>query len=397
MMPLFYFLQIVALTTLFVGLPAQQPSEPAPKTVDSKIQDLAKEYDLKFRAFHLANLNAKTPEQRQKLRELHPDDKEYAKRFLALAQEDLRAPATLEALNRVLLYSRDSAADAALAQLKRDWTTSPRIAESIRPIFTSMSPIAEGLLRDIIEKNTDRNAVGPAILGLAIKLDGYITLAMQRNEDPAKAKRIEEYYNKEQLAHIFKRDPITLLEETEALYQRAANDFADVKLSPRARQTIGEYTATRLRQLRSLAPGKQAPEIDGDDLDGKQFKLSDYRGKVVLLVFWASWCPPCLQQVPHELALIKRFQGKPFALLGVTLDHNESIMRSTISDRGITWRNWRAGRDDKIMTRYGIQAIPLVLVIDPDGIIRLKNAGYEMRFDQTIDDLVQAASKRQVP
>ena len=265
----------------------------------------------------------------------------------------------------------------------------------IRPIFTSMSPSAEGLLRDIIEKNPDRNAVGPAILGLAIKLDGYMTLAMHRNEDPAKAKRIEEYYNKEQLEHIFKRDPATLLTETEALFERAAKDFADVKLSPRARQTIGEYTATRLRGVRALAPGKPAPEIDGEDLDGKQFKLSDYRGKVVLLVFWASWCPPCLQQVPHELAVLKRLEGKPFALLGITLDHDESTMRRTISEHGITWRNWnwRAGRDDKIKTRFGIQAVPLVLVIDPDGIIRAKNTGFEPRLEQTIDDLVLEASK----
>ncbi len=266
MMPLSYSLQIVALTLLLEASPAQQPGEPTPKTVDSKIQDLAKEYDSKFREFHLANLKAKTPEDRQKLRELQPNNKEYAKRFLALAQEDPKAPATLDALDRVLLYSRDSAADAALTQLKRDWITSPRIAEVIRAIVTSMSPSAEGLLRDIIEKNPDHNAVGPAILGLAIKLDGYLTLAMQRNESPAKAKRIEEYYNKEQLEHIFKRDPTTLLKETEALYERAEKDFADVKLSPRARQTIGEYTATRLRQARSLAPGKPAPEIDGEDL-----------------------------------------------------------------------------------------------------------------------------------
>jgi hypothetical protein len=134
--PLFCFLRIAALTIFLESLPAQQPSEPAPKTVDSKIQDLAKEYDLKFREFHLANLKAKTPEDRQKAGGLRPNGKEYAKRFLALAQEDPKAPATLDGLNRVLLFSRDSAADAAPAQLKRDWTTSPRIAESIRPIST---------------------------------------------------------------------------------------------------------------------------------------------------------------------------------------------------------------------------------------------------------------------
>ena len=117
MTPLFCSLQIVAIALLLESSPAQQPGEPTPKTVDSKIQDLAKEYDAKFREFHLASLKAQTPEDRQKLRELQPDNKEFAKRFLALAQVDPKAPSTLDALNRVLLYSRDSTADAALAQL----------------------------------------------------------------------------------------------------------------------------------------------------------------------------------------------------------------------------------------------------------------------------------------
>jgi hypothetical protein len=58
--------------------------------------------------------------------------------------------------------------------------------------------------------------------------------------------------------------------------------------SPRASQTIGEFARTRLNRLRVLAPGKPAAEIDGEDTDVKRFKLSEYRGKVVLLVFWAS-------------------------------------------------------------------------------------------------------------
>ena len=67
----------------------------------------------------------------------------------------------------------------------------------------------------------------------------------------------------------------------------------------------------------NLAVGKPAPEIDGPGLDGHPLKLSDYRGKVVVLVFWGSWCGPCMLQVPHERELAERHKDEPFALLGV--------------------------------------------------------------------------------
>ena len=63
-----------------------------------------------------------------------------------------------------------------------------------------------------------------------------------------------------------------------------------------------------------------APDIEGDDFDGTRFKLSDYRGKVVAVSFWASWCKPCRELIPHERAIVERFQGRNFVLLGVNID-----------------------------------------------------------------------------
>ena len=80
--------------------------------------------------------------------------------------------------------------------------------------------------------------------------------------------------------------------------------------------TLGEKAATSLYELRHLQVGKQAPDIEGEDLDEARLKLGHYRGKVVLLVFWASWCGPCMRAVPHEKELVKRFKGRPFVLLG---------------------------------------------------------------------------------
>ncbi len=142
-------------------------------------------------------------------------------------------PSAFDALNRAILCGRGESADAAVDQLRRDWKTSARMAEVIFPIGSSMSPNAENLLREVIAKNADRNARGPALLVLATLLEGYAAILMHRNESPEKAQLLERYYKKDHLNRILTADSIALLGESESLYAQAQNEFGDVKLSPR--------------------------------------------------------------------------------------------------------------------------------------------------------------------
>src|SRR5881397_2162529 len=68
--------------------------------------------------------------------------------------------------------------------------------------------------------------------------------------------------------------------------------------------------------------GQPAPEIEGEDIDGNRMKLSDFRGKVVVLDFWGFWCSYCVRWIPHEKAMVERLKGRPFVLLGVNSDRN---------------------------------------------------------------------------
>ena len=86
------------------------------------------------------------------------------------------------------------------------------------------------------------------------------------------------------------------------------------------RKTLGQVAEARLDDLHNLAVGKPAPEIKGVDIHGKPLALSDYRGKVVALVFWGTWCGPCMREIPREKALVDRMKGRPFAMLGVNTD-----------------------------------------------------------------------------
>ncbi|MHB1425168.1 MAG: TlpA family protein disulfide reductase [Gemmataceae bacterium] len=92
--------------------------------------------------------------------------------------------------------------------------------------------------------------------------------------------------------------------EVEALFERIVKDFADV--SDARGGNLGDMAKRKLSTL----VGKPAPEIEAEDIDGKKFKLSDYRGKVVLLDFWGNWRPPCRAMYPHERSLVKRLEGK---------------------------------------------------------------------------------------
>lgn len=117
--------------------------------------------------------------------------------------------------------------------------------------------------------------------------------------------------------------------------------------------------------------GAPAPEIDGEDFSGRRFKLSDYRGKVVVVTFWASWCGPCRAMIPHERQLAERFRNRPFALISVNNDENHDAARDVMAKMGVNWPNWKTtGTRDPINAAWGVESWPSVFVIDANGVLR---------------------------
>jgi RNA polymerase sigma factor (sigma-70 family) len=157
----------------------------------------------------------------------------------------------------------------------------------------------------------------------------------------------------------------------------------------KGKRTLADEANGRLDETHNLVDGKPAPEIDGVDSEGKPLKLSDHRGKVVVLVFWGSWCGPCMRQVPHERELVERLKGKPFALLGVNCREDKSSAIKTMKAERMTWPNWIEGDGDgPIVSRYHVRGFPTVFVIDKSGIIRGKGLHGEY-LDKLVDDLLK--------
>jgi thiol-disulfide isomerase/thioredoxin len=132
-------------------------------------------------------------------------------------------------------------------------------------------------------------------------------------------------------------------------------------------------------QLLHLSLGKVAPEIEAEGIDGKKFKLSDSRGKITVLSFWASWCGPCMQLVPVERALAERMKGKPFTVIGVNGDGALPDARRAVAREGMTWPSfWNGigGPNGPISSAWNVSGWPTIYVIDAEGIIQFKDEGY---------------------
>jgi len=150
------------------------------------------------------------------------------------------------------------------------------------------------------------------------------------------------------------------------------------KLSPSLKNTTsGKAWATRLENLKAVAMGAQAPEFAQADTNGKVIKLSSFRGKYVLVDFWASWCGPCRQENPNVVKAYNHYKDKNFTILGVSLDRPGAKDKwlAAIHKDGLAWNHvsdlqfW----NNAVAKLYGVQAIPQNFLLDPNGKIIAKN------------------------
>jgi peroxiredoxin len=138
--------------------------------------------------------------------------------------------------------------------------------------------------------------------------------------------------------------------------------------------------------------GQPALEISGKDMDGKVVKLSGLRGKVVLVDFWATWCGPCVGEIPHEKRLAEKFKGRPFAILGISNDHKRETLKTFLDREKLPWPNI-FDVNSAITQRWEVDAYPTFVVVNHRGVIveRWVGAGQMAEIEAVIEKAVNAA------
>jgi len=167
--------------------------------------------------------------------------------------------------------------------------------------------------------------------------------------------------------------------------------FANI--SPELKSSFfGKQVAERIAHFKKTQEGVDAQDFTQPDVDGKMVKLSDYKGKYVLIDFWASWCAPCRRENPNLVKVYEQYKSKGFEILGVSMDKaaDKAKWLKAIADDKLTWKQVGdlKGWENEAAAKYDVKAIPMNFLIDPSGKIiakELRGAALEAKIKEIFD------------
>jgi len=140
----------------------------------------------------------------------------------------------------------------------------------------------------------------------------------------------------------------------------------------------------------ALSYAKMAPAFTVTALDGSKFTLDEMGGRVVLIDFWATWCGPCNEELPHMKRIAKEFAGEPLVIISVSWDDDPAKWQAFINKNEMTWVQYRDA-DHELSKRYGVDAIPHYFTIDSDGVLTSEMLGSGSDVESKLKKLVTKA------
>lgn len=291
----------------------------------------------------------------------HPAD-DFRPRIRSYAEKHLGQDDTLPALAWLVTKSMGmmgpmggDSADAkwALEQIKKDHITAANLMVELEGLSMAVMAVGEDPLVELLQAIAEKNPV-------------------KKNKGLAQLRLAEILYEGSPFASIMGMGgtPDRSEKQTRAkkILRSLTKDFAD--------HDIGDQAEGLLFAFEHLQVGKKLPALSGTTADGTIISLADYRGKVIAIVFWATWCAPCMEMIPHERALLEEFKDKPFALIGINVDDDPTTVRKAIKKENITWPTILDGaphKEGSISTKWRIRHFPTIFIVDRQGVIRKRD------------------------
>ena len=323
--------------------------------------------------------------------------RKFVEKFLHLAAEQPNTTASLEALNWVIKrFESGNYADRALILLAKHHAAARELDEVFIYIGNNPSLQVGMFYRQVITANKNPAILGKAHFRLGIYLMRQLEISREVQAKPEAREKYDLFYGKDLTAYLLAMNHTQNRNEALQHFVVIQQKYASVKTF---QGQLGPLANIQEFKLAHLSVGGVAPEITGKDVFGKPLKLSDFRGKIVLLDFWGDWCVACRTLYSFNRSLHQKMEGRRFALVGVNSDTNRDLTRRIMKIQQIQWSNfWNDGsRFGEISTQWGVKTWPVLYVIDGDGIIRLKSVGGHNRAEilQLIEKLTTELEQNQ--
>jgi thiol-disulfide isomerase/thioredoxin len=133
-----------------------------------------------------------------------------------------------------------------------------------------------------------------------------------------------------------------------------------------------DYTRQQeARVAEGLEPGQKFPGFSETDASGNPVSVAGYKGKVLLIDFWATWCGPCRQELPNVIAVYQKFHQQGFEVIGVSLDEDKNDLTTFTQQMGMGWPQYFDGQgwNNKLAKKYGVNSIPMTYLLNRQGVI----------------------------
>jgi peroxiredoxin len=156
---------------------------------------------------------------------------------------------------------------------------------------------------------------------------------------------------------------------------------------------VAGYSAQAGESLTPLPGGKPAPDFELVDTDGKLHRLSDYRGKTVILNFWATWCPPCREEIPSMNRAWRQLAEEDVVMLAVNMGEDEDTIFVFTADYPAEFP-LLLDRDGSVIAQWPVKGLPTTYIIAPDGSIAYRAIGGRNWDDSDIMDILRALQKQ---